>query len=299
MGIFVFVVIAIIVLIVAVSLFMKEQDRSENKRGEELDETAASLDGFTPTATVNGYSNYYKFMVDETNKSICYISGKVKMIIPFSKILGVSLIENGTTVSSKSTTRTIGGGLIGGALAGTAGAIVGGLSGNSKQKNMVSSVQVKIIIKDIKNPNLTFDAFSAKMVSNFLNEIDTTDAFYGKIYKQCLAQANRIVDMVSVIIDEVDKHETPAHTELSIADELKKLADLKKEGILTENEFQAQKKALLKPVEEEQPVISEGGISNEVRELVSAGKKMQAVSAYIKETGANLSDAIKVIESYI
>ena len=290
MGIFVFVVIAIIVLIVAVSLFMKEQDRSENKRGEELDETAASLDGFTPTATVNGYSNYYKFMVDETNKSICYISGKVKMIIPFSKILGVSLIENGTTVSSKSTTRTIGGGLIGGALAGTAGAIVGGLSGNSKQK---------IIIKDIKNPNLTFDAFSAKMVSNFLNEIDTTDAFYGKIYKQCLAQANRIVDMVSVIIDEVDKHETPAHTELSIADELKKLADLKKEGILTENEFQAQKKALLKPVEEEQPVISEGGISNEVRELVSAGKKMQAVSAYIKETGANLSDAIKVIESYM
>lgn len=299
MGIFVFVVIAVIVLSVVVLLFAQAQDSSENKRGEELDETVASLDGFTPTATVNGYSNYYKFMVDETNKSICYIRGKIKMIIPFSKILGVSLVVNGTTISSKSTTRTIGGGLIGGALAGTAGAIVGGLSGNSKQKNMVSSVQVKIIIKDITNPSLIFNAFSAKMVSNVLNEIDTTDAFFGKIYKQCLEQANRIVDMVSVIIDEVDKHETPAHSTSSIADELKKLADLKKEGILTEYEFQAQKNALLKPAEKEQPVISEGGISNTVRELVSAGKKMEAVSAYIKETGANLSDAINVIEAHM
>ena len=299
MGIFVFVVIFLIVLFVAVFLFTKVQDSRENERGEELGETVASLDGFTPTATVNGYSNYYMFMVDETNKSICYIRGKVKMIIPFNKILGVSLIENGTTVSSKSTTRTIGGGLIGGALAGTAGAIVGGLSGNSKQKNMVSSVQVKITIKDITNPSLTFNAFSAKMVSNVLNEIDTTDAFFGKIYKQCLAQANRIVDMVSVIIDEVDNYETPAHSTLSIADELKKLSDLKKEGILTEKEFQAQKNTLLKPAEEEQPVISEGGISNTVRELVSAGKKMQAVSAYIKETGASLSDAVKVIEAHM
>lgn len=206
---------------------------------------------------------------------------------------------------SKSTARTFGGALVGGVIAGTAGAIVGGLSGNSRKKHLVSTVQVKIRIKDISHSSLTIEAFNSKrMIASTVNEIDTADAFFGKIYRQCLSNANAIIDMVSVIIDEVDREERQQNCSvtqnISVADELKKLVELQREGVLSQSEFDAQKAKLLGPssLSIEPEIISEGELSDEVRSLLDSGNMIQAMNQYIKETGASLSEAKSVLESY-
>lgn len=215
------------------------------------------------------------------------------------------MIENGNTKMSKSTARTFGGALVGGVIAGTAGAIVGGLSGNSRKKHLVSTVQVKIRIKDISHSSLTIEAFNSKrMIASTVNEIDTADAFFGKIYRQCLSNANAIIDMVSVIIDEVDREERQQNCSvtqnISVADELKKLVELQREGVLSQSEFDAQKAKLLGPssLSIEPEIISEGELSDEVRSLLDSGNMIQAMNQYIKETGASLSEAKSVLESY-
>ena len=206
---------------------------------------------------------------------------------------------------SKSTARTFGGALVGGVIAGTAGAIVGGLSGNSRKKHLVSTVQVKIRIKDISHSSLTIEAFNSKrMIASTANEIDTADAFFGKIYRQCLSNANAIIDMVSVIIDEVDREERQQNCSvtqnISVADELKKLVELKTGGVLSQSEFEAQKAKLLgsSSLSIEPEIISEGELSDEVRSLLDSGNMIQAMNQYIKETGASLSEAKSVLEAY-
>ncbi len=64
------------------------------------------------------------------------------------------------------------------------------------------------------------------------------------IYQKGLEDANRIVDLISVIIDAVDRAESQSYAH-STADELAKLAILKEKGILTEEEFAEQKRKLL------------------------------------------------------
>ena len=66
-----------------------------------------------------------------------------------------------------------------------------------------------------------------------------------------IEHAQAISDLVSVIIDDVDKAEKQSQSSVtttvvpSVAEELAKLADLKSKGILTEEEFDKQKAKLL------------------------------------------------------
>lgn len=157
------------------------------------------------------------------------------------------MVENNTTIASKSSARTIGGTIVGGALAGGAGAIVGGLSGDSKIKKKVSLVQVRIKLRDINTPTLLINCFDCKAMLG-CQEIDSQSA---TIYDEGLRHAQQISDLVSVIIDDVDRTEkrnlssAPITVAGSVAEELTKLADLKSKGILTEEEFNQQKTKLL------------------------------------------------------
>ena len=142
------------------------------------------------------------------------------------------------------------------------------------------------------------------MIASTVNEIDTADAFFGKIYRQCFSNANAIIDMVSVIIDEVDREERQQNCSvtqnISVADELKKLVELKTGGVLSQSEFDTQKAKLLGPssLSIEPEIISEGELSDEVRSLLNSGNMIQAMNQYIKETGASLSEAKSVLEAY-
>ena len=70
-------------------------------------------------------------------------------------------------------------------------------------------------------------------------------------YKFGKQNADEIKDLISVIIDRIDNKAVPTQESItpkstnSMADELLKLNELKEKGILTEEEFNAQKSKIL------------------------------------------------------
>ena len=246
MGTFIIIIIIIIICVVIYNQQVKNKRIEDEIRGIMLESRINDVSDFTPTQKVIGYNNLYTFAIDEINRKVAYFDEKQETFIPYEEIISVDLIEDNTTVSSKSTMRTFGGAIIGGALGGGAGAVVGGLSGDAEMKKKISSIQVRLRIRDISMPTLIIKCFDCKTMTSG-SDIGT-DGISGLIYNKCIQHANQIVDLISVIIDDVDrkqKHSTISNTSSSVADELTKLADLKAKGILSEEEFSLQKSKLL------------------------------------------------------
>lgn len=245
--------IIVIILIVVCILAGIAINASDEKWGVQLNNTLSSLGDFQVSNKITGVNNSYIFVVDEINKKIIFITEENHIrTIKFEDIISVELLENNSIISKKSTLRILGGGLIGGAVAGGAGAVVGGLSGSSKNKKMVSTVSIKILLKNIHNPNLVIKCFDSKtMLVEGKKEVDVSKCNVNYIYEACISQANRIKDIVSVIIELNDeKYATEQISEsdgnnMTISDEIEKLHKLKEKGIISEEEFTNQKRKLL------------------------------------------------------
>lgn len=71
--------------------------------------------------------------------------------IDFNDVLEVSIYEDGGLVSTVSRGSQVAGALVGGAIAGGVGAIIGGLSGKSKSDEVSNKLSLLIVINDIKD----------------------------------------------------------------------------------------------------------------------------------------------------
>lgn len=242
-------------VILFVFLIYKSVEWENNKKKERsgaMQQKISGIENFSISRKVDGFGGFYIFAIDEINERIALVTETFNHIVSFSDIIGVELIEDGNTVSKKSTTRTIGGAIVGGMLAGGAGTIVGGLSGNSTQKSKVSSISVKILLRSLDKPSLIITCFDSRtMTTEHKASIETEGKLESYIYKICKKNADDIKDLVSVIIDRTDTKAgsinlaIPSKPSNSIADELLKLNELKEKGILTEDEFILQKTKIL------------------------------------------------------
>ena len=191
----------------------------------------------------------YLFLMDDFFKVLVLVGPDHHEIINYSDIIEVSYEENGSQLYTKSAGRTIGGAIVGGVLMGGAGAVVGGLSGASKQNKEIENMDIKILLRSTIR---TSCVLHFKDVDRVLKTKEDADR---KLYETYVKNANQAKDVLSVIIDNAKQASTPiaqpiaqpvvAPASSSVADELAKLAKLKADGILTEEEFQAQKSKLL------------------------------------------------------
>jgi len=200
--------------------------------------------------------------IDETNQKICFIENTVKGIDKFKNtskdfsydytlygfkdLLETEILQDGETVTKTSRGSQIGGALIGGVLAGGVGAIIGGLSGSTTSDNEFSKIALKVLMNDTQNP--------VKLIY-FLYELSSVKK-YDDRYKKATADSMDWHGLLKVIIQQVDKEDRKRYEQhkettinqsdnFSIADELKKLSDLHKEGILSDEEFNEYKKKIL------------------------------------------------------
>ncbi|MDR2147323.1 MAG: SHOCT domain-containing protein [Tannerella sp.] len=234
----VIIIIVAVLLFIVLSVVVQSVNDGLDKKIELLNKKIAAKDDFSVSKQVIGPRVLsFIFAIDDINQKILYMTEKGEVVCSYSDIISVELLENGNTKSKKSTSRTVGGAIVGGVLAGGAGAIIGGLSGGSTSENMVSSLSVKILLRDIKTPYLLIPCF----------ECTTSVGISEPIYKIGKQKADEIRDLVSIIIDKIDgKIENNKTTPvLSISDELLKLSELKMKGILTEEEFAVQKNKIL------------------------------------------------------
>ena len=248
------VIVGLVIAIIAGIVQENENSEKKEKRKNLLRQKLNKLEDFTITKELIGLENTYAIAVDQNKKKIAFIEMHNKRVIPFNHLLSVEVLEDNVILSQKSSLRTIGGAIVGGTIAGGAGAIIGGLSGDSKQNKKVSKVQVKVKVRDINNPSFIIDCFDCKTMTTTGDPIKPTSTLEGYKYKQGLNDAQQIADILSVIIDATDRLEKsstniPMSSDLnsksSIADELTKLAELREKGILTEAEFETQKKVIL------------------------------------------------------
>ena len=212
------------------------------------------------------YSNLY-FVVDEINKKIVCINAKIENIriktIFFNEIQGIDISEDGTSVFNKSTSSAVGRAVVGGLLFGGVGAIVGGVTGKSKEKKTLNSYKVTIQLSDISNPTYEIEFVTDPIESGTVGD---------EMMKQIKTCVNKLKSVLTAIIKaneiqlnlqqaqaqailqaEAQKHlgstEPKAIQEdngsSSIADELLKLSELHKLGVLTDEEFEVQKQKVL------------------------------------------------------
>ncbi len=187
----------------------------------------------------------YMFVMDSFFKVLVIIGKYIHKSFNYSDIIEVSYIENGDTMFTKSTGRTVGGAIVGGMLMGGAGAVVGGLSGDIKKKREVKNMDVKILLRSTENTSCVLHFMDSS------SPLNSKDPSFNARYEEFLRNANTAKDLLSIIIDDAKQTATQAVTQpvapqpSSVADELAKLAKLKADGILTEEEFLAQKAKLL------------------------------------------------------
>ena len=185
--------------------------------------------------TLRAY-NDYAFITDDVNQYVFILTPSKSYFLLYSDLVSVSYEENGNDVYNKS----LGGAVVGGLLFGGVGAIVGGSTAKAKQNKEVSKMVIKILKKDTANPNIRLVIYSGVI----LKTKNTADNMR---YEELMKEVTGIKDIFSVILDIADnqkkfsKDEESVPSPVSVADELTKLANLKAQGILSEEEFEKQK----------------------------------------------------------
>lgn len=305
MGYFIFIVAVIIVCGILGANYNKKQ---ADARGNALKSKMDEVKDFNASVTITGVANMYKFAIDKQGKKILYVNNITKKIIPFDKIISVELLEDNTILSSKSLLRTVGGGVIGGALAGGAGAIVGGLSGSQKQEKTVSKVQVKIKLRDISNASLVIDCFDSRTMTTEGKSSIKPTSMEGYIYKQGLEHATKICDIVSVIIDDVNHQQNNAPADAvssaSTINELEKLVALKEKGVLTDDEFQKMKASVLSsstPVTQSDDNALDNiqdEVPQEIQDAINNGQPILATKLYMEYKHCGMKEAKDHIDTH-
>ena len=304
-----FILIVVLVVVLGI-LGANYEHRKEEERGDDIKVKMNSFPDFCANVTISGVNKMYLFSVDNVNKKIMFVNEFTNMIVPFDKIISVELIEDNTILSSKSLLRTVGGTVIGGALAGGAGAIVGGLSGNQKQEKTVSKVQVKLRLRDISKSSLTISCFDSKTMTIEGKSAIKTTSMEGYKYKQGLEDAKKICDIVSVIIDEVDHKTQDIKTNKENVDQpftieqIEKLVALKEKGALTDDEFNKMKASIIsnnatsRSSGKEESIIEIDDIPQDIKDAIDSGQVILAVKLYKDYNNCSLKEAKDFVDNY-
>lgn len=250
-----FSLLGLIIGFVAIFIIMSvissnEKEKKEKALKEKVSNELKNVEGFQPSKKV--VTKWGLLAVDNNSQKIAIKGpmGKIT-VLPFEDILSCEVIEDGDTVYKKTTSRTVGRAIVGGALAGGAGAIIGGLSGKEKEQKSVSKLELKILFRNNEKQSFRLKFFDAwDFTDKTKKSVKLSDSVFGSTVKQKITQLNNWKDTLNIIIDSVDKekgvkNDTSQKSFSSPADDIEKLHDLKVKGIITEEEFLEQKKKIL------------------------------------------------------
>lgn len=177
-------------------------------------------------------------VIDNENQKLLIVKSKKlnieHIVIPYDNFIKFDIFENAQEVYSRSASRTIAGSVLGGAIGGGAGAVVGGLSGNTKKEVEWVDIKIRLI-------------FEGMPMSSYSIETST----YGGHYTD-EERVMKLRDML-VRVANFNEKQNASKVQAVKAEEdnrdvitsIERLAVLKEKGILTEQEFNEQKKKLL------------------------------------------------------
>ena len=187
---------------------------------------------FTPTKAIGAA---VAFDDNSSSLRITHISGfkTTYELFNYDQIVDFELLEDGESVTKGGLGRAV----VGGALFGGVGAVVGSVTGGKKTKGVCNSMKIKITVRNASAQTAYID---------FINTPTKTDS---KTYKKARDNAQEALSALQLAIEKADPCEatvTPAASATtSAADEIMKYKQLLDAGAITQEEFDAKKKQLL------------------------------------------------------
>jgi hypothetical protein len=147
-------------------------------------------------------------------------------------LLDVEVIENGTSITTTNRASQVGGAVVGALALGGVGAIIGGLSGSKKSESKVDDLRLRVVLGDRTRPehviNLISGGAHARKSAYYRAQRQVADEWSARL------RALRH-----------DSTQEPRAAQESVADELVKLDTLRRESVLTDEEFANEKARLL------------------------------------------------------
>lgn len=150
-------------------------------------------------------------------------------IYSFNDILNFELLEDGDTVTKGG----LGSAVVGGALFGGTGAVVGSVTGKKTTKKLIKSLKIKITLSDLNDPVAYIDL------------IDKETKVDSSIYKNAYNNAQTILSLLANMNDKKDEKATTVEENTNSLEQIKTLKELLDMGAITEDEFSTKKKELL------------------------------------------------------
>jgi len=222
-------------------IFITIKNTSEKRK--DIEGHFDQIKDFSPTQRINDGSII--LAIDKQRSKIClvdhrqpYITSKV--FLP-KDLISSKIVEDGETVTKTIRSSQLGGALVGSLALGGMGTVIGGLSGKTQTIGKVNRIDLELIVNDTKKP--LYDI-------NFLKFVTEKRSVR---HKRAIRQARHWHGLIEVLIKNADIEDRTA-TNMnstqnlpsgSIADELKKIAELRDAGVLNGDEFQQQKQKLL------------------------------------------------------
>ena len=212
--------IAIVIIVIVVVLLLVQAAKESYVK-----QAVQGVPGFKEDMRLSGFGDKYQFLVDKGNRQVLFIQDYKSVLIPFENIISAELYQDGDTTSRRA-----------------------------------SYIRVSIRLRNMNVSSLNVNCYHIP----FAMQMKTTGA-EGIEYRESLEKAYELMDVIHYIVDaascssvrgevaaasavvHTDESEKPTtgSADFSVADELRKLNDLKSEGILSEEEFELQKKKLL------------------------------------------------------
>ncbi len=109
-------------------------------------------------------------VTDSVNKKLVIVEMMLGFLrtkeIDYNKIVSVELLQNNARIESVSNSSMIGRGIVGGLVAGEAGAIIGGATAKTTTVEACTSLSLKILLNDENEPNYVVDFYQGKPIKN-------------------------------------------------------------------------------------------------------------------------------------
>jgi uncharacterized membrane protein YsdA (DUF1294 family) len=155
----------------------------------------------------------------------------------FQRVTAVEIVENGVTMTNTNRGSQFIGAAVGELLLGGVGAIVGGSSGSTRTTNNVKSLHLKITVDDQTNP--------IWLICFFRSSTTNGTPPGNSVLETGRASLERMHAHIRNAIFQSQAPKASVVLSRSSADEIRKLWELRQEGILTEDEYQHQKRRLV------------------------------------------------------
>jgi hypothetical protein len=231
-----FIIVIVALVVFALSVAMKIAKRELELKSKQKNEWKLAFDSIPDFTSNDSYVSLSGDAIsfDNTRKKLCFFNKDQKAnIYDYSKILQCELVIDGETISKKSTGSAVGRAVLGGILTGGIGAIIGGVTGKSSQKQTIKNMDLKIIINDTTNPIFKINFYTGHTIKG------------SAAYKAKYAEIEKWNAIISGLISHGSEDSVVSSRNGSVQDELKKLKDLLDSGTITQVEFEKQKHKIL------------------------------------------------------